>query len=253
MKKKKRSGKINSCRRTSISIIHTRGNVQPINPSFSVKQSVDLPRDLFSFFLALTQRRNRKYRVDLYDDRCTESQAVPVRKEKSRHERANFDSKLRYRSQVTRLSPLSPRRMTFVYCPGSVRSAEPASYDDPLLEFYGPVDVRQSLDTGVTPGNVQRQSYWLRSFYIENFVEKFRQNRWIAINVRCSTDEFLKNFVELNIWLNNRYIEKYLILFCSFLVLLIVYSFVFYMFLWDFLNRNLTSLINKNYSVKGFF
>lgn len=215
-KKKKRSGKINSCRRTSISMIHTRGNVQPINPPFSVKQSVDLPRDLFSFFLALAQRRNRKYRVDLYDDRCTESQAVAVRKEKSRHERANFDSKLRYRSQVTRLSPLSPRRMTFVYCPGSVRSAEPASYDDPLLEFYGPVDVRQSLDTGVTPGNVQRQSYWLRSFYIENFVEKFRQNRWIAINVRCSTDEFLKNFVELNIWLNNRYIEKYLMLFCIF-------------------------------------
>lgn len=165
--------------------------MQPINPPFFVKQSVDLPRDLFSFFLALAQRRNRKYRVDLYDDRCTESQAVPVRKEKSRHERANFDSKLRYRSQVTRLSPLSPRRMTFVYCPGSVRSAEPASYDDPLLEFYGPVDVRQSLDTGVTPGNVQRQSYWLRSFYIENFVEKFRQNRWIAINVRCSTDEFI--------------------------------------------------------------
>ena len=42
LKKKKRRNeveKINSCTRTSIFIIHTRGNVLAINPPFSVKQS----------------------------------------------------------------------------------------------------------------------------------------------------------------------------------------------------------------------
>ena len=40
-KKKRRNEveKINSCTRTSIFIIHTRGNVLAINPPFSVKQS----------------------------------------------------------------------------------------------------------------------------------------------------------------------------------------------------------------------
>lgn len=114
-----------ACTRTSISIIHTRGNVQPINPPFSVKQSVDLLSCasvcvcvcvcmsvfiIFFFFLSssrtwqTTENRERLFDKNV-ERRSFHWIATPYFPWKwnafaERHEtkEADLDSKLRYRS-----------------------------------------------------------------------------------------------------------------------------------------------------------